>query len=663
MTAIDVGLRAGPHRQLGMDRHLLPLAGDWALWRDVAVRSAGFPVSGLCVFGAEDESARLAEVATDSTFGEAVIWQNRSAYRTAVAKIAGRGAESGSKHRQRVGVVAGYWQRYCSKNDTVGFFGPLAWGTIRDEGPAVSVRSRGLIAEREVHFESWCLEALARAIETPAVVPLNRRPEVELREQLEALGDERGLRALDDLEQARALVADAAGCEELLAALDSFDEILERLIEARPVRREIAAEGGRTPLYLDCMRDLDVYLGPALVSELAGSLAVLLEASRWWCGRVFAHAQGILSEAVGDGPLEPQFERAFDALWQLPQLLAGEQKELQDRCSALLDGGNATMAARAQAVFADHTPAWPVSVFQSADVQIAAADLAAIEAGEFLAVVGDFHPGNPLTQSLFSTRFPDPARFRAMWHGDVGQPTLALTLRRNPTVRMTSRNIPDVYNPDDVHLVGSGIAPVHVGRNSVPIAELAVRSREVVHSNSSFRVPLTDLFFLPMFTTAMTTFAPFAETGPRIVVGRTVLRRATWRTRAAERPAHASDLGAWARGHGLPRRAFCLPDGEAKPVYVDFRSPALTRNLHRMLARAAAADLDATARFTEMLPEPDQCWLEHQGDRYTSELRLVAVDRTCRGRGAVTQPISGRVSVGGDGSCLDRIRVLEVDER
>jgi hypothetical protein len=59
--------------------HLVPLAGDWAFWRDVAVRSAGFPVEGLDVFGAQEESAQLAEVAADPAFGEAVIWQNRSA--------------------------------------------------------------------------------------------------------------------------------------------------------------------------------------------------------------------------------------------------------------------------------------------------------------------------------------------------------------------------------------------------------------------------------------------------------------------------------------------------------------------------------------------------------------------------------------------------------
>ena len=639
MTATDVQTASRADQTAGTGRHLLPLAGDWALWRDFAVRSAGFPVSGLDVFGGEDESARLAEVATDGAFGEAVIWQNRSAYRTAVAKIAGRGVEAGNKRRQRDGVVAGYWQRYCSKNDTVGFFGPLAWGTIRDGGPAVAVRSRGLISEREVHFESWCLEALARAIETPAVVPLNRRPEAELREQLEALGDARGLRVLDEVEDARALVTEAKGCDGLLAALDSFDETFERLTREPPVRTDDAAEGGRTPLYLDCMRDLDVDLGPAVVAELAQSLPLLFEASRWWCGRIFACAEGILSEVVGDGPLEPQFEQAFDALWQLPQLLAGDHSELQDRCSALFAAGNdANMAARAQAMFADHGPAWPLSVFQSADVQIAAADLAAIERGDFLAVVGDFHPGNPLTQSLFSTRFPDPERFRAIWHADVGQPTLALILRRNPSTRVTSRNIPDAYAPGDIHLVGPGISAIRVGHNSLPIADLVVRGREVVHVDGSFRAPLTDLFFLPMFIAAMKTFAPFADVGPRLTLGRTVLRRASWRTGVAEPPDHAADIAAWARDLGLPRRVFCLPDGEAKPVYVDFQSPALTRNLHRMLARAAAADPEATVRFAEMLPEPDQCWLEHQGARYTSELRLVAVDRTRRGLGGLTQP-------------------------
>jgi hypothetical protein len=163
-----------------------------------------------------------------------------------------------------------------------------------------------------------------------------------------------------------------------------------------------------------------------------------------------------------------------------------------------------------------------------------------------------------------------------------------------------------------------------------------VRGEEIVDPAGGFRAPLHHLLFVPMFLSAMRTFAPFPDAGPRIAVGRTVLRRATWHARAADRPAEASGMAAWAAGLGVPDRAFCLPGGEAKPIYVDFRSPALARNLHRMLGRAAQADPEASVRFTEMLPGPDACWLEQDGSRYTSELRIVAVDRTRRGRATIT---------------------------
>ena len=64
-----------------MDDHLVPLGGDWALRRDFAVRSAGFPVSGLDVFGADDERTGLREIAGDPAFREAVTWQNRGVAR------------------------------------------------------------------------------------------------------------------------------------------------------------------------------------------------------------------------------------------------------------------------------------------------------------------------------------------------------------------------------------------------------------------------------------------------------------------------------------------------------------------------------------------------------------------------------------------------------
>jgi hypothetical protein len=66
-------------------------------------------------------------------------------------------------------------------------------------------------------------------------------------------------------------------------------------------------------------------------------------------------------------------------------------------------------------------------------------------------------------------------------------------------------------------------------------------------------------------------------------------------------------------------------------VYVDFESRVLTGIACRLLRRAAAERPEAVVRVTEMLPAPEDCWLEDAGGlRYTSELRLVAVDLSSR---------------------------------
>ncbi|MYZ38957.1 hypothetical protein GT002_28595 [Streptomyces sp. SID4917] len=45
--------------------------------------------------------------------------------------------------------------------------------------------------------------------------------------------------------------------------------------------------------------------------------------------------------------------------------------------------------------------------------------------------------------------------------------------------------------------------------------------------------------------------------------------------------------------------------------------------------RLARKDPSARMTVTEMLPTPEQAWLtDDEGNKYTSELRFVAVDRT-----------------------------------
>jgi hypothetical protein len=144
----------------------------------------------------------------------------------------------------------------------------------------------------------------------------------------------------------------------------------------------------------------------------------------------------------------------------------------------------------------------------------------------------------------------------------------------------------------------------------------------------------------PFFLMNIATYDPFPqdEHSPRLTVGRAVLRRETWRVdTGALAWALEKDAGrrqrlarSWAQHHGLPRRVFALAPTELKPLYVDFDSVLLTSVLARQIRRTTESG-GGRIRITEMLPGPDECWLlDASGNRYTSELRLTAVDLTRR---------------------------------
>ncbi len=70
--------------------------------------------------------------------------------------------------------------------------------------------------------------------------------------------------------------------ESLAASLGALDATFVELTGREPVRNPGRAYGARTLSYVDCMRDLDVTLGPPLVAGMAPALRVLFEASRWY---------------------------------------------------------------------------------------------------------------------------------------------------------------------------------------------------------------------------------------------------------------------------------------------------------------------------------------------------------------------------------------------
>jgi len=176
--------------------------GPWAIWPLACLRGAGFPVQRLLdlssplfseradgmfrshanetratlqpVFRIERLRIRsvLRELARDPRFREAVAWQNGGALRHGLSKLADSPIERvGQGLRQKELLVASYAQRYCAKNDTIGFFGPVGWARFSERSRAVSATwGPSLIADRRVYFESWCIDAVAAA--------LGRRPEL-----------------------------------------------------------------------------------------------------------------------------------------------------------------------------------------------------------------------------------------------------------------------------------------------------------------------------------------------------------------------------------------------------------------------------------------------------------------------------------------------------
>jgi hypothetical protein len=315
---------------------------------------------------------------------------------------------------------------------------------------------------------------------------------------------------------------------------------------------------------------------------------------------------------------------------QLPPEIDAEVAELERRLGAVLaDPDPATIGARAAVAFADHRPAWPTSVFASADIQLAAPDADAIAAGDYLAVIGDVHPGdNPLGQGLFAHRHPDPAAFQELYAADAGSGVPLLLPPLGPGMGVDARGAP--LTPESfVHIAVMPDTRAQGSRRTWLPTELFVDGDEVVDATGALRLSVFDVFGLPIFITAVRTFEllPEQEHAPRVAIGRVVIQRESWSVPAAEVPQQPDAVPAFARERGMPRRVFTKSPLERKPIYVDTESQTLARILCRQ-ARAAAADAsDARIRFTEMLPAPEECWLaDPDGNRYVSELRFVAVD-------------------------------------
>ncbi len=706
----------------------------------------------------------LREVAQDPRFREAVVWQNRHAAATGLASFLRRPAGSGrgtSRDRGHVQMLTSYLQRYCIKNDTIGFFGPVGWAELGAGEGRISVRpGPEMIASRDVFLEGWAIDALAdRLAEDEAMrpwlaplrspfirregtgyvlpngqrielgplgsalvaacdgtrsarvlmrelgpvppdkepilwgmlaqlhqnglirwgfqIPLSPDPERILRELLLQIEDEplreRSVAALDQVVSGRDAVVRAAGDPEALErALAGLEQSFTQATEKAATRAGGQIYAGRTLVYEDCRRDLDLKIGTTLFEEIAPALSLVLAGARWYSHfaarknrELFVQAYEELREQTGS----PQVDALAFTQVSLKRVISkknnGEiHQELRSRWERVLavPEGERRVAFRSEDLrplvlreFAAPGPGWQRARHHSPDLLIAAPSVEAIRRGDYQVVLGEIHVVmNTLDRRLFFSQHPDEEKLRAALTSDLPEPSLVPVLpkvwnREKASSDLglsapaaTGRTDLAFRSPKDFYLDFSLDPAGQPASQMLPMAELVAEASEgsvvIGPRGGSLRFDVIEFFQLVMQIQALEIFrvVPAGATHtPRVTIDRLVVARESWSfpagtltfAQAATAEERFVAFRRWAAEHELPRFLFVKTPPEQKPYYLDQESPSLVEIFCKALRKSAEESAETAIGLSEMLPGHGDLWLpDAQGNLYSCEVRVVAVD-------------------------------------
>ncbi|MBW1600732.1 lantibiotic dehydratase [Streptomyces sp. JJ66] len=497
-------------------------------------------------------------------------------------------------------------------------------------------------------------------------LPLQPRPELALREQLERIGDP-ALRAdvlarLNRLTAARDRVAAAAGKpDELERALADLETDFTELTGTAATRAHGETYGARTLVYEDCRRADRVEMGPELLAELGRPLSLILDSARWLTACVaegyrkeFRHAYDLLIAGRPDAEL-----RLTDILPHVQSAVLGPDQrivdravsELQERWGTVLgplEGRSVTFASErlrplVARTFAAAAPGWAGARYQAPDVMIAATGQEAVAAGDYQLVMGELHVGvNTLRNLLFVDQHPDPDALERATLADMQVPRVRPVLPKEWLY--STRTSTCLFTDRDYHLLlgdeGSWMTGHPRALNAAEV-RIGLRDGRVVAraGTDGPEFDLVELLAEAIGFKVVNRFQlmPARRHTPRVTVDKLVVCRESWRFHPAElafawekdEAARFTAARAWAREHAVPRFVFVKDAHETKPFYVDLDSPLFVNAFAHVVRGAPEQPEDSlTISVGEMLPTTEQTWLrDSQRLGYTSEFRIIAVDK------------------------------------
>lgn len=667
-------------------------------------------------------------------FRAAVAWQNGAALAQLTRYFAAHPtAEDRGEARQYRRLVASYVQRYCAKNEQIGFFGPVGWGCV-DGDRATLVAAPEVVREVRPYFEYWAVAALADR--AARLVPGALTPRLSPGVRLEAHGlvlpdavlpldavQREFLTALDGTLSVDALVAryagragtgleNAAAVHALLGQLVTTDIVDWRLplpvtpeagdtlgaalaripalagfaaqwraldaaraalakaalseVPARIARIDTAfadladtparrlggnAYAGRTPLYADAVREIELTLPESVFARIAPALVPVLDSAQWFVQRLLeqylAYVVATWRSLEGGGAVP------LGVLWSVLQeetetaLAIGEDvvEQLQERWRLVLPIDAAArvqhfdvgqVAARARDVFSMPAGVWSGARFQAPDLLLAAQDIADFDGDAWCAVLGEIHPcTNLMLQTVTAKLCPVREAALAASARVQDQPELIPAIARDARGHRTAYSL---ELPHDFTLEHGASRAACAPSQILRLADLVVRDDGAGPHISSLddarSWPLAQFFGPQLRSIGISRFKPLRvdEHLPRLQIGPLVLERESWRIpRAAldfvgikDRADRLLALHRWARTLGLPRHSFYRVPDELKPWYLDLDSPVYCELFMDSVRKRA----EGVVALGEMLPGPDQCWLtDGRGRRYTAELRMAAHTR------------------------------------
>ena len=582
-------------------------------------------------------------------------------------------APRNARARERERHLLLYLQRIAAKNDTFSEFGPSAWGKISRNISGVTLAPELGTAEREGFLERWTAHAIAAAVNAD---PENSNPKLAV----PALEPHAVRVLLDDIknwppgEAREKWLSILEGLVELPLKFAAAADIQDRqsiLDQARIRLQSIGAESKQSDRFLyaatnpigeECFRESHFEISERLIDE------VPIQAESWidlWrdsyafiASRVAGGLRGVMEKAgakSGVMPL-PAFMQACDAaklsltgpglvafaVMAFQEVKAAFRKRLQPH----LNLSEYELTVEDCHVVRDNFdyPRFDEYTYPSADLQLAATAIEAIEHGDYQWILAELHPPIALLHHCMYWSCPDKQTLGlALASTTFSRPNFhfgffAADFTAHTTVRVFDA-MPELSNfvaSQRANPKWKKISPadteVYVDETTGDVCVRKIDNHE--HLGSFARAWVIPLGFHPF------QFGVAPHT-PRLRCRKVIVQRRSWTVRADELiPGNYTGVSSnlvlaiekLRAERNLPRFVYIRPteqalrrsgaegrDKDTKPVFVDLESYLFLEIFYRWLVKAGEIEV------SEMLPDPEHLFWKEPDGRHSFELRTLVV--------------------------------------